>query len=557
MSLDINLIKKILIEESYVSVGDMKRAETYAQKNRLNLIDYLLSEEILSNDLLGQAVAEYYQVPYADLNSNIPSPEQVKKIPENLGKELRVVFFGENEKQVFITTDQPQNQEIKPALAPLFKGKELRLLYSLSEDIESALGHYRQALNTRFADIIKSGKRVAPEIIDEILVDAINYRTSDIHFEPEINEVLVRFRIDGVLQEAGRIPLEFFDNILNRIKVQSRLRTDEHYSAQDGSIRYTHGDQIIDLRVSIVPTVTGEKIVIRILAQYIRGFNLSDLGLSDADQELLAKSSEMPFGMILVVGPTGSGKTTTLYSLLRRLNRPEVNITTIEDPVEYKVLGINQIQVNPQTNLTFAKGLKSIVRQDPDIILVGEIRDQETAEIGVNAALTGHLLLSTFHANDAATTIPRLLDMGIEPFLLASTLELIIAQRLVRKVCESCRVSSQVPTKELLARYPFLKSYISGTSITLYSGKGCPACNHSGYKDRIAIFEVIKVTPEIEDLILRRPASKEVWQLALKQGSHSLFEDGLDKVKNGITTIEEVLRVAEAPSDNSNIYGKK
>ena len=554
---DINLLKKILVEESYISDSDLKKAENYTQNNHLDFLEYLLSEELITFDLLGQAIAEYYNLPYADLNSNPPSSEQVKLIPEKISRELRVVFFGENQKQVFIATDNPQNPELTKVLVPLFKNKKIGLLYALPEDIDLAQASYRQALNTRFASIIKAGERVAPEIIDEILADAISYRASDVHFEPEETEVLVRFRIDGVLQEAGRIPLEYFDNILNRIKVKSRLRTDEHYSAQDGSIRHVNGQQLVDLRVSIVPTVTGEKIVIRLLAQYVRGFNLSDLGLAEGDQEILAKTSELPFGMILVVGPTGSGKTTTLYSLLHRLSRPEVNITTIEDPVEYKVNGINQIQVNPQTNLTFAKGLKSIVRQDPDIILVGEIRDTETAEIAVNAALTGHLLLSTFHANDAATAIPRLLDMGIEPFLLSSTLELVIAQRLVRKICSSCRVSHQVPTAEIVAKYPFLKSYISGTNLTLYYGKGCPACNQSGYKDRLALFEMIKVTPEIEDLILHRPASKEVWQLAVSQGAHSLFQDGWEKVKNGITTIEEVLRVAEAPQNNLNGYGKK
>jgi type II secretory ATPase GspE/PulE/Tfp pilus assembly ATPase PilB-like protein len=432
------------------------------------------------------------------------------------------------------------------------------LLYSLPQDIDSALLNYRRTLGTRFAEIIKSSDRVAPEIIDEIIADAVTYRSSDIHFEPEEKEVVIRFRVDGVLREAGRIPLPFYENILNRIKVQSRLRTDEHYSAQDGSIRHYQGTRAIDLRVSIVPTVTGEKIVIRILSQYIHSFNLRDLGLGPDDQNILEKSSDLPFGMILVVGPTGSGKTTTLYSLLRRLNQPEVNITTIEDPVEYKVTGINQIQVNLQTNLTFAKGLKSIVRQDPDIILVGEIRDNETAEIAVNAALTGHLLLSTFHANDAATAVPRLLDMGIEPFLLASTLELIIAQRLVRKICENCRVSRKVLAKDLLITYPFLKPFLDTNSLTFYQGKGCPACNFSGYRDRVAIFELINVTNELEDLILRRPASTEIWNLAVSQGAHSLFADGLEKVKNGITTLEEVLRVAEAPgAKNFNSYGNK
>jgi type II secretory ATPase GspE/PulE/Tfp pilus assembly ATPase PilB-like protein len=243
--------------------------------------------------------------------------------------------------------------------------------------------------------------------------------------------------------------------------------------------------------------------------------------------------------MILVTGPTGSGKTTTLYAVLKVLNQPGVNITTIEDPVEYKILGTNQIQVNPQTNLTFAKGLRSIVRQDPDIILVGEIRDLETAEIAVNAALTGHLLLSTFHANDAATSIPRLLDMGVEPFLLASTLELILAQRLVRKICENCRTS-----------YPHSSSYFPEKTVTLYKGKGCKNCSNTGFKGRTAIFEFIEINDAMEDLILKHPSSREIWELAQKNGAQSLFADGLEKVKSGLTTLEELLRVAR-PAENT------
>jgi len=268
---------------------------------------------------------------------------------------------------------------------------------------------------------------------------------------------------------------------------------------------------------------------------------LSDLGLLPADKETITQAAHKPFGMILVVGPTGSGKTTTLYSLLKTLNSPEVNVTTIEDPVEYKLAGTNQIQVNTKTGLTFAKGLRSIVRQDPDVILVGEIRDEETAEISVNAALTGHLLLSSFHANDASTAIPRLLDMAVEPFLLASTLELIIAQRLVRKICESCRVSIPTPTNKLPEN---VKSFFSGDAVTLYKGKGCTACNHTGYKGRTAIFEFIQISPELKNIVLQNPSSQQVWEVARKMGSESLFGDGLRKVKSGVTTLDELMRVA-------------
>ena len=382
-----------------------------------------------------------------------------------------------------------------------------------------------------------SQTRVAPEIIDEIVADALAFKASDIHFEPQEKEVVVRFRVDGVLHEAGRFAKEVYENILNRIKVQAHMRIDEHFSAQDGAIRFVKEKGTVDMRVSVIPTLDGEKVAIRLLAEYVKGFTFADLGVSEKDQAAFLRAAKKPFGMILVTGPTGSGKTTTLYALLKMLNDPTVNITTIEDPVEYKILGVNSIQVNPQTNLTFAKGLRSIVRQDPDIVLVGEIRDLETAEIAVNAALTGRLLFSTFHANDAATSIPRLLDMGVEPFLMASTLELVIAQRLVRKICDQCRVSFTSNDKRFFPK----------TSSTLYQGKGCKNCGNTGYKGRTAIFEFIEIDDALEDLILKHPSSKEIWELAQKNGAHSLFEDGLEKVKNGITTIDELLRVAQPP----------
>lgn len=433
------------------------------------------------------------------------------------------------------------------ALATVFSQSKVIIAYGLPEDIDAALFHYRKPLATRFTKILEKQKRVAPEILDEIFSDAFSYHASDIHFEPRHKEVIIRFRVDGVLQEAGRISKEHYENILNRIKVTSNLRIDEHFAAQDGSLHYQKDNSVFDLRTSIVPTVEGEKAVLRILASYIKGLSLSDLGLSPEDQSVVEENAQKPFGMILITGPTGSGKTTTLYALLTLLNRSDVNITTIEDPVEYKTLGINQIQVNPQTNLTFAKGLRSIVRQDPDTILVGEIRDEETAEVAVNAALTGHLLLSTFHANDAATAIPRLLDMGVEPFLLSSTLELLVAQRLVRKICEHCRYSTDMSQKEIAAKYKGAEQFFADKTVTLYQGKGCDNCGHSGYKGRTAIFELINITKEIQELILKNPSSTEVWKLAQKQGAKRMFEDGIEKVKRGVTTLEELQRVAEAP----------
>ncbi len=539
-------IREILVQGNYVSAEDMKAADTAVQKTDLNYVDYFLSQGLLNKDLVGQAIAEYYQVPYADLNSNIPSAEQVKKIPEEIAKNFRVVLFKEMDQECIVTSDVPNKEGLKAAIEQVLQ-KQVTINYSLSEDIKEQFKHYRKALATRFSEIIKKKKRVAPEIIEEIFEDALTFRASDVHFEPQEKEVVIRFRIDGVLFEAGRIPKEYYENILNRIKVQGQLRIDEHLSAQDGAIRYTKNGKDIDMRISIAPTLNGEKISVRLLAHYVRSFTLGDLGLSEANQKLLAAAAKKPFGMILVTGPTGSGKSTTLYALIKILNNSEVNITTIEDPAEYKIAGINQIQVNTQTNLTFARGLRSIVRQDPDIILVGEIRDEETAEIAVNAALTGHLLFSTFHANDAATTIPRLLDMNIEPFLLASTLEVVVAQRLVRTLCQTCRYSTAVQQEEIEKIIPNAKKYFPEQSATLYKSKGCNNCGHSGFTGRTAIFEFIEVTPEMQELILQNPSTQQIWELAQKQGARSLFEDGIEKVKKGVTTLEELTRVAAPP----------
>ncbi len=437
MNISNEKLKQILLEGNYITEEDIENSEKHIKKNHGSFAEYLLAHDLLTKDLLGQAVAEKLKIAYADLNSYPPAREQILRIPENIAKKFRVIFFSENDGKITITTDKPSKKILEP-LKKLFSNKKIKIAYSLTEDIDNSLMHYQKNLETRFAKIIKQQRRVAPEIIKEIFKDAIDFRTSDIHFEPQDKEVVIRFRIDGVLHEAGRIPKEYYENILNRIKVQSNLRIDEHFSTQDGAMRYSYEEnKLIDMRISIALTLDGEKITIRLLSSYVQSFTLSDLEFSDKNQKLIEAASKKPFGMILVTGPTGSGKTTTLYAILKILNRPEVNITTIEDPAEYKIVGVNQIQVNSQTNLTFSKGLRSIVRQDPDIILVGEIRDEETAEISVNAVLTRHLLLSTFHSNDAATSIPRLLDMNVEPFLLSSTLEIIIAQRLVRKICEN------------------------------------------------------------------------------------------------------------------------
>ena len=546
MRIDDPKVLDVLVKSNYVAQEDATRALTYAQRHHTAAVDYLLAEKIVTKDLLGQAISEHLGVVYTDLNTNTPKKDDVLLLDEAIAQEWRIVVARVEKRTVVLASEDPKRDGITEALTEALPKKKLVFTYSLPEDIDAAFVHYRKPLDTRFSKIMESSQRVAPEILDEIFQDAQTFRASDIHFEPRREDVVVRFRVDSVLHEAGRIPKQYYENILNRVKVQSNLRIDEHAAAQDGSMRYEgKRGSGFDLRTSIVPTIEGEKIVLRVLAAHAQQLSLTELGLSAEHQKKLEDAAHNPFGMILVTGPTGSGKTTTLYALLKMLNHPEVNITTIEDPVEYKIQGVNHIQVNNATNLTFASGLRSIVRQDPDVILVGEIRDTETAEIAVNAALTGHLLLSTFHANDAPTAIPRLLDMGVEPFLLASMLEALFAQRLVRAICDNCRISTNQKATDIKAEHPHLAPYLKGKkNMTLYMGKGCDICSGTGYRGRTAIFEFVSVTPEMKELILTNPSTQELWKLARKQGANTLFEDGFDKVLRGITTLDELMRVA-------------
>lgn len=542
----IDKIKTILLQESYISEEDSKAAEANSSDSA-GYIEYLIRQQLLSKTLLGQALAEAYKLPFADLGVNPVSKENVAVIPQDIARANRAVFVKASDKLAAIASDAPEKVDLK-ALKPLFPHKDLRLAYTLPEYIDASFTLYEQPLETRFSNIITSNQRVAPEIVDEIIKDAMSYRASDIHFEPQSDKVVVRFRVDGSLRQAGIVPKEYYENILNRIKVESGMRIDEHLSAQDGAMQRHDEQRPVDLRVSLVPTVEGEKVVMRVLGSYVQTFTLSDIGLDETHQAALETYAAKPFGMILTVGPTGSGKTTTLYSLLRLLNKPDVNITSIEDPVEYKMVGVSQIQVREQTNMTFSRGLRAIVRQDPDIILVGEIRDQETAEISVNAALTGHLLLSTFHANDAATAIPRLMDMGIEPFLLASTLEVVIAQRLARKICNNCRYS--LPASEAIKALDTGQTEVAkffDHDDNVYAGKGCNVCSLTGYNGRTSLFEFIEVTPEMQELIIKNPSARDIQALARKQGERSMFEDGIAKVKGGVTTIAEVMRVVGLP----------
>ncbi len=396
------------------------------------------------------------------------------------------------------------------------------------------------------ADELKKGVNTLSviKLVEAMILDAYNRRASDIHVDPAENELHIRFRIDGVMNEVFIFPNELHSEVITRIKVLAGLRTDEHQMAQDGRFKAQVPDVgYVDVRVSIAPTYYGENCVMRILAEQSQDFTLEGLGYSENDLKRVYKAMGKPYGMILVCGPTGSGKTTSLYAVLKKLNTPDVSVITIEDPVEYSLQGIDQIQVNERTGLTFAHGLRFILRQDPNIIMVGEIRDEETASIAVNAAMTVHKLLSTIHANDSATSLPRLIDMKVEPFLIASTVNIIIGQRLVRTICPDCRVPKKLTDAEIANLKEFISEKLLGEKRNFFEGKGCMTCGQTGFKGRIGIHEVLEMDEAVRDLIMKHANATEIKEMAVKNGMITMLEDGFDKAVKGITTIEEVLRV--------------
>ncbi len=593
----------VLVELNYLSEEELNKALDVSRERQAPLKNTLFEMGLLTQEIFEGAMAEHFKLPFYDIHASAPTSDTVCALPEEVARQYSAVLVKRDADTVTIATSDPGNTFLEEAmrlnidqLAPRFPEKDdstsggqaaaaaatkktvsrfsfigtkkveerktfagkIAFVYAPGNIIEALFVHYHKPLATRFQAIINEQKKVAPEIITEIFNDAIELRASDIHFEPQENMVLIRFRVDGVMHEAGRIPKDYYEGVVNRIKIESNMKIDEHYAAQDGAIRWkTKAGNPLDMRVSIVPIVDGEKIVVRLLSEYVRTLTLQDLGFSEEYRQILETLAHKPFGMILTTGPTGAGKSTTLYALLKMRNKPDVNISTIEDPVEYKIPGINHIQVNQETELTFAKGLRALVRQDPNIILVGEIRDGETASIAVNAALTGHLLFSTLHSNDAPTAIPRLLEMGVEPFLLASTLEVVIGQRLVRHICPSCRYSYALPLPEAQKLFPGADKYfIKKEDVRLYRGKGCEACGNSGYHGRVGIYELLVITPAIEELITHRASATDISNEGRKGGLKLLFDDGFQKVQSGMTTIEELLRVA-APPDILFSHDKK
>jgi len=558
MLLPDKIVKELLIKSGQINAQQLANLEIAAQNSRIPLQEAALEKDIISDENLGIIIADYLKFPFINL-SRVSIPDQIFAIvPERIARKHKIVSFAKDSEGLKIATSDPTNTELLAMISKKTMAK-VNPYYATEHDIDNSLQSYRKDIQETFDDLLQGamganisvGDAPIAKIVDMLITYAYRDKSSDIHIEPEEKNTLVRFRIDGILHDILYLDKKFHERILTRIKILSRLRTDEHLSAQDGKMRMVVDDINIDLRVSIIPISEGEKCVMRLLASQLGQISLLDLGMGEKDLTLVNSAINKSFGMILSTGPTGSGKTTTIYSILKILNTREKNITTIEDPIEYRIKGVNQIQVNPKTNLTFASGLRSILRQDPNVIFVGEIRDSETAGIAVNAALTGHLVVSTVHTNDSATTLPRLIDMKVEPFLVASTINLIIAQRLVRKICEMCKTAYTAPKTSLIQHFPdeMIKKYLGDhLEFTVFKGQGCKICRNTGYTGRVGVFEVLEVSNEIKRLITNKSNAEVITHQAMKEGMKTMIEDGLEKIAKGATTIEEVIRVTKVES---------
>jgi len=527
---ELNIIDDLLLDSIYKESIDQKKS----------FYEILASKDLIKDSEIGQIIADYMSLKFILLENKKIDKNVLNFLPEVVSRSQNLICFEETPKSILVATCGQVYDELVLKFLQKKVGKKIELFYATPKDIQKAFSFYKDEIKEAYQDIILKNVSLKTKdempiikIVDTVIEYAYVNTASDIHIEPQDNISVVRFRIDGILHDVLNLPLDVHEKVVTRIKVMAGLRTDEHMAAQDGKIIQKLPSENLDLRVSVVPITEGEKIVLRLLSEKSRSFNLHDLGFSENILKKVEEAFNKPHGMILSTGPTGSGKTTTLYAILKLLNKRDINIMTIEDPVEYDMDGVNQIAVNRKAELDFASGLRSIVRQDPDVILVGEIRDEETAGISINAALTGHLVLSTLHTNDSATAFPRLSDMKVEPFLVASSVNVIIAQRLVRKICQDCRKSVEKNIKEM------------GGMMRVYEGVGCPSCHHTGYLGRVGIFEVLVVDDEIREAITSNKDSSEILKIARKNGMQTMYEDGIEKVKQGITTIEEVLRVTK------------
>jgi type IV pilus assembly protein PilB len=591
------LVEKLLVGADRIAADQLSTLKEQILTEKKPLQDLVITSSVISEKDLTQLYAEEIDIPYVELNPKEIKKDVLKLIPERIARQYGVVLFGvEGETKLLAMEDPDDILAINFLQKQL--GEKIKVHVAPASQIQAALDQYRGNISSELTEVITESDEEAAEedikaedlsedspiaqTVNLLIEYAIRSSASDIHIEPRDDFVSVRYRIDGILREANKLPKKVHSALISRIKILSNLKIDERRVPQDGRFKIKIGSGVFALRVSTLPITEGEKVVMRILNESSKAATLEELGYWGVSLELVNEAMRQPHGMILVTGPTGSGKSTSLFSTLSILNKPSVNISTVEDPVEYKIPGANQTQVNPKAGMTFAAGLRALLRQDPNIIMVGEIRDGETSGLAVQAALTGHLVFATLHTNNAATCLPRLLDMGVEPFLIASTVRAVIGQRLVRRLCVDCReevvpdvaILKQIAqiygtgTGEIMKRIHQLeqqaldggigkvnngKAKVDVTKLSTTDSKisrifkahedGCETCGHTGYKGRMGIYEVLGNSSDIQKLIVTNATSDVIQSQAIKEGMITMQLDGFIKALRGQTTIEEILRV--------------
>jgi type IV pilus assembly protein PilB len=576
-------LKRILVDQQIIKDVDFAELEKEAQDKKQPLVNYLVVRKIIPEERLAKLVSDFLKIPLVDL-TQIKIPEEVLKIiPEPIAHRHQVVAFKKRGEELDLAMTDPEDLQTREFVKKK-TGFVIKPHLATKTGMEFALAQYHSSLKAEFEKILTTKKQGAPatesvesegdqslkkmaeeipvvRVVDTLLEYAIFEGASDIHIEPQEKEVIVRYRIDGILHDVMTLPKIIQPALVARLKVLSNLKIDEHRLPQDGRFKLQTDEYNISFRVSTIPVFDGEKVVLRLLDEGAKALTFEELGFARTSLEVIKRNLTRPHGMTLITGPTGSGKSTTLYTFLTKLNVKGINISTIEDPIEYRMPGVNQMQVNPKIGLTFAIGLRALLRQDPNIIMIGEIRDLETSEEAVHAAMTGHIVLSTLHTNNAAGAIPRLLDIGVEPYLIASTLNTIIGQRLVRKICPDCKAQVKLDEKmvqslsldfnldhllEVMKREQVLDKKIKHIQdAEFYEGRGCDKCGHSGYKSRMGIYEVLDITESVAKLILARSTTNQIQEQAVQDGMVLMWQDGFIKAHLGLTTIAEVLRVSK------------
>lgn len=555
-------LEDILFNQGLVSQDQLSSIKLESINSGEEVEKILRQHNLVPVDKIAAAKAQMLNVPFIKLEGKAMSAEVLNMIPEPVARRYRLIPFDKQDGELYVAMIDPLDIQVIQFIEKK-SGMRIKAFLGVEEDIIKAINEqYSQNLSTVVTSALKEVESINPleaqsqdpeiireapvsNIVNQLLEYAMKSKASDIHIEPEEDKTRIRYRIDGILNEKIILPKGVHDALISRIKILSNLKIDEKRLPQDGRFTFTFATSEVDLRISTVPTIFGEKIVMRLLPKSTAAPTLMELGLRGSALKNFEGQLLRPHGIILVCGPTGSGKTTTLYSVLSKVSTTKVNVVTIEDPVEYQIPGVNQVQANPNIGLTFASALRSFLRQDPNIIMVGEIRDTETAELAIQAALTGHQVFSTIHTNSSAGAPPRLIDMGVETFLLASALNAVLGQRVVRKICNFCKVEIPVSSEVLANIKQMVGSLIADKPIKIYKGQGCAKCGQIGYSGRIGIYEVLVVSTALSKLILEHGTSQKIEEVAKSEGMITMLQDGYLKVLEGITTLEEVLRVAQ------------